>query len=99
MTDQRMTGDRVIDQASAAAPSHRPSWRKPAGMLVILTYISAWIVIVVSQSEWIGRLPILAQAAAYLMAGIIWLAPLKPLLIWMETSSFRGAARPNGAVK
>ncbi len=72
-------------------PDYQPSWRKPAGVLFILAYIFAWIIIVVSQGEWIGRLSILVQAVIYLIAGIIWLPPLKPLLIWMETGKFRPA--------
>jgi Protein of unknown function (DUF2842) len=66
----------------------RPSWRKPAGMIAILAIIAIWALIVVSASEFIGQLPIFAQGVVYLIAGIIWIAPLRPLLIWMETGSF-----------
>jgi Protein of unknown function (DUF2842) len=66
----------------------RPSWRKPAGMIAILAIIAIWALIVVSASEFIGQLPIIAQGVVYLIAGIIWIAPLRPLLIWMETGSF-----------
>jgi hypothetical protein len=31
----------------------------------------------------------LLQGLFYLAAGIIWIAPLKPLLRWMETGRFR----------
>ncbi|MEE9433119.1 MAG: DUF2842 domain-containing protein [Sphingorhabdus sp.] len=68
---------------------YKPSWRKPAGVLAILAYITVWIGIVVSQGDVIAALPILLQAIIYLIAGIIWLLPLKPLLIWMETGKFR----------
>ncbi|NJM51273.1 MAG: DUF2842 domain-containing protein [Sphingomonadales bacterium] len=69
--------------------SHKPSWRKPAGVLLILVYIMIWAVIVVSQWELIGKLPILVQAVIYLIAGVIWLFPLRPLMIWMETGKFK----------
>lgn len=66
-----------------------PSWRKPAGMLAIIALIAIWAFIVASASPVIGELPIPVQALIYLVAGIVWILPLKPLLIWMETGSFR----------
>ena len=62
----------------------RPTWRKPAGALLILAIIALWAVLVLLCSPWIGRLPPLAQAPVYLVAGIVWILPLKPLLRWME---------------
>ncbi len=67
----------------------KPTWRKPTGVLLILAYITVWTMLVVSQWELIGSLPILIQAVIYLIAGVIWLYPLKPLLIWMETGKFK----------
>jgi len=66
-----------------------PSWRKPAGIFLILLIISVWAVIVVSASPWINELPRLIQALIYLVAGIVWILPLKPLLAWMETGKWR----------
>ncbi len=66
-----------------------PSWRKPAGIFAILALIILWAVIVASLSEHIGRWPVLLQAIFYLIAGIAWILPLKPLLRWMETGRFR----------
>jgi hypothetical protein len=70
-------------------PLKQPTWRKPAGMLAILLIILVWAVLIVSASEFIGQLHILLQSVIYLVAGIIWIAPMRPLLIWMETGSFR----------
>ena len=67
----------------------RPSWRKPAGMLIILTLILLWAIAVASLSPWVGRWPALAQGIFYLVAGIVWIAPLKPLLRWMELGRWR----------
>ena len=67
----------------------RPSWRKPAGMLAILGLIAVWVFLIVSLSGYIGQIHILAQAFVYLIAGIVWIAPLRPLMIWMETGSFK----------
>ena len=67
----------------------QPSWRKPAGILLILFIILLWAVIVASASPWIGGLPALVQGVIYLVAGIVWILPLKPLLAWMETGTWR----------
>jgi predicted membrane channel-forming protein YqfA (hemolysin III family) len=66
-----------------------PSWRKPAGVLLMLTIIMVWALIVLFASPLIERLPALAQAVVYLIAGIVWILPLKPLLSWMETGQWR----------
>jgi predicted membrane channel-forming protein YqfA (hemolysin III family) len=61
-----------------------PSWRKPAGIFIILGMIAVLAVLVASASPWIGQLPMLLQTLIYLVVGIIWIMPLKPLLRWME---------------
>jgi hypothetical protein len=66
-----------------------PSWRKPAGIFAILALITVWAMLVVSLSATVSRWPVLVQAIFYLVAGIAWIAPLKPLLAWMETGRFR----------
>lgn len=66
-----------------------PSWRKPVGMLLILLLIALWAGIVVSQSDRIAPLPRAIQAIVYLFLGIVWIAPLKPLLRWMELGRWR----------
>ena len=69
----------------------KASWRKPAGMFAILALIFVWVILVASFSRQIGALPILAQCLVYLVLGIVWIAPLKPLLRWMETGRWRAA--------
>jgi hypothetical protein len=64
-----------------------PSWRKPAGAFAIILLIIVWTVLVVSLSDQIGRLPTIAQAIIYLVAGVVWILPLRPLLVWMEGGS------------
>jgi hypothetical protein len=63
----------------------KPTWRKPAGAFAILAIIALDMFLIGSASPWIGEWPLLAQALAYTFAGLIWIAPLKPLLLWMET--------------
>ncbi|WP_315761252.1 DUF2842 domain-containing protein [Sphingomonas sp. Y38-1Y] len=66
-----------------------PSWRKPAGALLIVVLIVLWAVLIASFSGAIGQLHPLAQALVYVITGIVWIAPLKPLLRWMETGRWR----------
>lgn len=66
-----------------------PSWRKPAGMLAILALITLWCGTIVSFSETIGRWHGGVQLLFYVVTGIVWITPLKPLLRWMETGRWR----------
>ena len=68
---------------------YQPSWRKPAGIFLILLLIALWAVLVATASSFIEGWPALVQAPFYLLAGIAWLLPMKPLLRWMETGSLR----------
>ena len=68
---------------------HQPSWRKPVGIFAILAMIAVWAIIIVSLSGTVGQWPIPIQAIFYLIAGIIWVLPLKRLLRWMETGHFK----------
>jgi uncharacterized membrane-anchored protein len=76
-------------------PYKPPTWRKPVGMIAILAIIFVWTFIVVSASAFIGQLHMLLQAVIYLIAGVVWIAPLRPLLIWMETGSFKAPSQVN----
>lgn len=67
----------------------QPTWRKPVGMLLILALITIWAVIVGSCSGLIGQWPMPVQIIVYVIAGIVWIFPLKPLLAWMEMGRFR----------
>ncbi|QIK97157.1 DUF2842 domain-containing protein [Sphingomonas sp. HDW15A] len=66
-----------------------PSGRKLAGIAGILALIAIWALLVASLSNEVGEWPVLVQAVFYLVAGIVWILPLKPLLRWMETGRFR----------
>lgn len=70
---------------------HQPSWRKPAGMLAIVSLIALWAIMVGSLSGLIGALPVWAQVPVYVVLGIvwIWILPLRRLLAWMETGRWR----------
>ena len=67
----------------------QPSWRRGAGIAAILLLILFWAILVASLSTLVGRWPILVQALFYLIMGIAWIAPLKPLLRWSQTGHWR----------
>lgn len=69
---------------------HEPSWRKPVGVFAILALIAGWAVLVASLAGSVGRWPVLLQGVFYLVAGVAWIIPLKPLLTLMETGRFKG---------
>jgi hypothetical protein len=69
----------------------QPSWRKPAGVFLILLMIGVWAVGAVMLAEALA-LPALAEAILLIAAGFAWLwvLPMKRLLRWMELGRFRG---------
>ena len=66
-----------------------PNWRRGAGIAAILLLILFWAVLVATFAPIVGRWPILVQAPFYLIVGIAWIAPLKPLLRWSQTGRWR----------
>jgi hypothetical protein len=74
----------------------QPSSRTLIGIGLILLLIVVWAAFVASLAQAVGGWPILVQAAFYLIMGIVWIIPLKPLLRWIQTGSFRtGSRRPD----
>ena len=67
----------------------QPSYRKLVGIAAILLLIVIWAAFVASLARIVGRWPILVQAPFYLVMGLAWIIPLKPLVRWIETGSFR----------
>ena len=68
---------------------NEPSWRRPAGIFAILLLIVFWAALIATFAGQILRLPVLVQALFYLIVGIAWIAPLKPLLRWSQTGQWR----------
>ena len=66
----------------------RPTWRIPAGVLLLLAGLTVYALGVMMLSPLIEQLPVLAQTLVYLVLGLVWLLPLKRFLIWMETGRF-----------
>jgi predicted membrane channel-forming protein YqfA (hemolysin III family) len=73
----------------------QPSSRTLVGIAAILLLIGVWAVLVAAMARFVGRWPILVQAPFYLIMGLIWIVPLKPLVRWMQTGHSRdGPAGP-----
>ncbi|WP_313906761.1 DUF2842 domain-containing protein [Sphingorhabdus sp. SMR4y] len=70
-------------------PNDHPSWRKPAGMILILLLILLWCGIAVTLIEKIDMLHFWLQLPVYVILGIAWIFPMRPLLTWMNTGSWR----------
>jgi hypothetical protein len=66
-----------------------PAPRKLAGIALILAIIVLWATFVASLSPFVGKWPALVQAPYYLVVGVAWVFPLKPLIRWIQTGSFR----------
>ncbi|HEX6073588.1 MAG TPA: DUF2842 domain-containing protein [Sphingomicrobium sp.] len=71
----------------------QPSARKLVGIALILLLILFWAAFVASLAPFVGRWPILVQAPFYLVMGIIWIIPLRPLIRWIESGRWRKPPR------
>ncbi|WP_349356525.1 DUF2842 domain-containing protein [Sphingosinicella terrae] len=61
-----------------------PSWRSLAGMFLIVALILGWSVLVVTLAGRAGNWPWPLELLFYLVAGIAWILPLKPVIRWMQ---------------
>lgn len=69
-----------------------PSWRKGAGIILIVLLIIIWAALVASLAPFVGHWPIIVQGAFYLVMGLAWIAPLRPLIRWIETGRWTAAS-------
>jgi hypothetical protein len=69
--------------------SSSPSSRSLAAIGAILLLIAFWAALVATFAPVVGKWPVLIQGAYYLVMGIVWIIPLKPLVRWVQTGSFR----------
>ncbi len=70
-------------------PVTEPSWRKPVGVLALLAWLIIYALIIVTMADTLNALPTFFKVAAYLVFGLAWVLPLKPLFIWMNTGRWR----------
>ena len=69
----------------------QPSFRRLAGIVVILLLILCWTAFVATLAHIVASWSVLIQALFYLIMGIAWIIPLKPLVRWMQTGKLRDA--------
>jgi Protein of unknown function (DUF2842) len=55
--------------------------RKPLTALILLVYIFAYAILAATVG---GKVTGWAQMPFYIVAGIVWIFPLKPLFAWMN---------------
>ena len=72
--------------------SPAPVWDRVPVIALILLIILFWAAFVASLAQVVGGWPILVQAIFYLIMGIVWIIPLKPLIRWIESGSFRAGS-------
>lgn len=65
------------------------SLRRPLGILALLAGIFAYAIFVVWLFEPVATLHPLIQLPIWLVLGIAWVFPVKPLLVWIETGKWR----------
>ncbi len=62
----------------------QPSIRKPIGILAMLVGLAVYGGLIARYADDLAALPKAAQAVIYLILGLAWLLPLRPLLVWMN---------------
>ncbi|MBB4630422.1 DUF2842 domain-containing protein [Sphingosinicella soli] len=67
----------------------RPSLRKPFGVLLLIVLLAIYTVLAVAVAEPVTRLPVLVQLPVWILLGIAWVFPARPLVRWIETGRFR----------
>lgn len=66
-----------------------PQSRRLAATIGIVTIILIWATFVASLASLVGNWPVLVQAPFYLIMGIVWIFPVKPLIRWSQTGRWR----------
>lgn len=66
-----------------------PRPRPTAGAFMIIGVIIVWAALIASIADVVSAWPALVQLVFYIVAGLIWILPLKPILRWSETGRWR----------
>ena len=68
----------------------QPTWRIPVGVLTLVAALLIYGNVVARLlAPILAHWPVMAQLPVYLVLGVIWLAPLRRFLIWMETGRLK----------
>ncbi len=68
-----------------SSPPPEPSWRKPVGILGMLVYLAVYALAISTFADTLATLPQWLATLIYLVAGVAWVLPLRPLFVWMNT--------------
>lgn len=68
-----------------SSPPPEPSWRKPVGILGLLAYLAVYALTISAFADQLATLPKWLATILYLVAGVAWVIPLRPLFLWMNT--------------
>ena len=73
--------------------SLEPASRRLLATLGIVAIILIWASLVASLASFVETWPVLVQALFYLVMGIGWILPLKPVIRWSQTGRWRSSGR------
>ncbi|WP_448586335.1 DUF2842 domain-containing protein [Thermaurantiacus sp.] len=66
-----------------------PSLRRPLGVLGLVVFLFVYALAAVRLAAPVATLHPLVQLPVWLVLGLAWVVPLRPLLMWMETGRWR----------
>lgn len=66
-----------------------PSLRRPLGILGLLLFLCLYALAAVALAEPVTRLNPLVQLPVWIVLGLAWVIPCRPVLLWIETGRFR----------
>lgn len=66
-----------------------PSLRRPLGILGLLLFLFAYAGLVVELATPLAGLHPLLQLPVWLVLGVAWVIPFRPVLVWIETGRLR----------
>lgn len=61
--------------------------RKIVASLLLVAFMAAWIVTAATIGGYVAGWPKWAEVLFYVVAGIGWIAPFKPVFAWMNSNA------------
>ena len=72
-----------MNQLERPRPAHPVSPARPRIAAVAgVVFVLAYIVLAITVPDWTGRMNWAAEALYWLVAGIVWVFPIRWLLLW-----------------
>ncbi|NVJ70946.1 MAG: DUF2842 domain-containing protein [Alphaproteobacteria bacterium] len=63
--------------------AEKPSSRSAIGMLILIFGLTAYVFLAAVVGEFLGDMSLVIQTIYYLIAGLLWIWPVKKLIYWM----------------